>query len=173
MSPSTVVVELGCGHGLPGCYMIRKGATVYFQDYNEDSLEKATLPTIVVNCGVGAVSKSAFPVLIHCRCKLICGDWSQTAGMIHEPKVDIILASDTIYTPATIRSFISVVNAIASPDTMIIIASQRYYFGLGGGTQALCTIISEMGIPLQVEVLKTLGTDSVKRDIIRLTKTVV
>lgn len=59
VSASTVVVELGCGHGLPGCYMLRKGARVYFQDYNEDSLEKATLPTIVVNCGVDAVNRCA------------------------------------------------------------------------------------------------------------------
>ena len=61
VNASTVVVELGCGHGLPGCYMLRKGARVYFQDYNEDSLEKATLPTIVVNCGVDAVNRCAFP----------------------------------------------------------------------------------------------------------------
>ena len=60
VSASTVVVELGCGHGLPGCYMLRKGARVYFQDYNEDSLEKATLPTIVVNCGVDAVNRYTF-----------------------------------------------------------------------------------------------------------------
>ena len=37
--------------------------------------------------------------------------------MIPEPKVDLILASDTIYTPATIRAFISVVNQIATPET--------------------------------------------------------
>ena len=90
--------------------------------------------------------------------------------MIPEPKVDLILASDTIYTPATIRAFISVVNQIATPETMVVIASQRYYFGLGGGTQALNALIEELHLPLRVEVLKTLGTDSVKRDIIRLIK---
>ena len=150
--------------------MLRKGARVYFQDYNEDSLEKATLPTIVVNCGVDAVNRCAFPFFLHARAKLICAEWSQTAAMIPEPKVDLILASDTIYTPATIRAFISVVNQIATPDTMVVIASQRYYFGLGGGTQALNALIEELHLPLRVEVLKTLGTDSVKRDIIRLIK---
>ena len=90
--------------------------------------------------------------------------------MIPESKVDLILASDTIYTPATIRAFISVVNQIATPETMIVIASHRYYFGLGGGTQALNALIEELHLPLRVEVLKTLGTDSVKRDIIRLYK---
>ena len=57
MDASTIVVELGCGHGLPGTLMLRKGACVYFQDLNEDSLSKATLPTIVTNCGPNAISR--------------------------------------------------------------------------------------------------------------------
>lgn len=57
VNESTIVVELGCGHGLPGTYMLRKGACVYFQDLNEDSLSKATLPTIVTNCGSNAINR--------------------------------------------------------------------------------------------------------------------
>lgn len=157
---STIVVELGCGHGLPGCMMLRKGATVYFQDLNEDSLSKATLPTIVVNCGVEAVS----------RCTLLCGDWSQVAEKLKGVKVDYILASDTIYTPETIRSFVSVVNQLITEKTTVWIASQKYYFGLGGGTQALIDIIKDMKLPLEVTILKTVGLESVKRDILCLKK---
>lgn len=86
--------------------------------------------------------------------------------MIPEPKVDLILASDTIYTPATIRAFISVVNQIATPETMVVIASQRYYFGLGGGTQALNALIEERTCRWRVGGAEDAGTDSVKRDII-------
>ena len=163
LDASSVVVELGCGHGLPGCLMLRKGAQVYFQDLNEDSLAKATIPTIVVNCGVDAVS----------RCKLLCGDWSQIAGEFANVHVNYIIASDTIYTPVTIRSFVTVVNQLADPDTIVWIASQKYYFGLGGGTQALISIIEEMKLPLSVEILKTVGMESVKRDIIQIKKNVV
>lgn len=163
LDSSSVVVELGCGHGLPGCLMLRKGAKVYFQDLNEDSLSKATIPTIVVNCGVDAVSRST----------LICGDWSQTAEKIAEKKIDYILASDTIYTPETIRAFISVVNQLADENTTVWIASQKYYFGLGGGTQALISMIKEMNLPLTVDILKTVGLESVKRDIIQIKKTPV
>ena len=160
---SSVVVELGCGHGLPGCFMLRKGAKVYFQDLNEDSLSRATIPTIIVNCGVDSASRST----------LICGDWSQTAEKITDKKIDYILASDTIYTPETIRSFISVVNQLADETTTVWIASQKYYFGLGGGTQALISMIKEMNLPLTVEILKTVGLESVKRDIIQIKKTPV
>lgn len=90
--------------------------------------------------------------------------------MVQDNPVHYILASDTIYTPATIRSFVSVVNQLANPSTVIWIATQRYYFGLGGGTQALRNIITEMNLPLTVEVVKTVGTEAVKRDIIRLYK---
>ena len=160
VSASTTVVELGCGHGLPGSLMLRRGARVYFQDLNEDSLRKATLPTIVLNAGMESIS----------RCKLICGEWSETAAMIDATKIDYILASDTIYTPATIRSFVSVVNQLADHDTVCWIASQKYYFGLGGGTQALIDIIKEMKLPLTIKILETLGEDTVKRDIICIQK---
>ena len=157
---STVVLELGCGHGLPGCLLLRKGAKVYFQDLNEDTLTKATIPTIVVNCGVEAIS----------RCTLLCGDWAHVPVLMKDVKVDIILASDTIYTPETIRSFVTAVNELANPETLVWIASQTYYFGLGGGTQALISIIKEMQLPLEVECLKTVGMESVKRDILRIKK---
>jgi len=29
----TCVLEVGCGHGLPGIHALRLGATVHFQDY--------------------------------------------------------------------------------------------------------------------------------------------
>lgn len=57
VSSSTTVVELGCGHGLPGSLFLRKGARVYFQDLNIDSLQKATIPTIVLNAGISAIDR--------------------------------------------------------------------------------------------------------------------
>lgn len=57
VSASTTVVELGCGHGLPGSLFLRKGARVYFQDLNIDSLQKATIPTIVLNAGISAIDR--------------------------------------------------------------------------------------------------------------------
>ena len=72
-------------------------------------------------------------LLLTPSCKLICGEWSETPALIHETKIDYIIASDTIYTPATVRSFVTAVNQLASKDTVCWLASQKYYFGLGGG----------------------------------------
>lgn len=57
ITSSTTVVELGCGHGLPGSLFLRKGARVYFQDLNIDSLQKATIPTIVLNAGISSLDR--------------------------------------------------------------------------------------------------------------------
>ena len=120
--------------------------------------------------GNGVHFAVSFVEVYHRRCKLICGEWSETAAMIDATKIDYILASDTIYTPATIRSFVSVVNQLADHNTVCWIASQKYYFGLGGGTQALIDIIKEMKLPLTIKILETLGEDTVKRDIICIQK---
>ena len=64
----------------------------------------------------------------------------------------------------------SVVNQLITEKTTVWIASQKYYFGLGGGTQALIDIIKDMKLPLEVTILKTVGLESVKRDILCLKK---
>jgi len=54
-----VALELGCGHGLPGCYLLREALrskercqdfTVVFTDYNRSVVLDATLSNIVLNC---------------------------------------------------------------------------------------------------------------------------
>jgi SAM-dependent methyltransferase len=45
------VLELGCGQGLPGiCALMQgKAAHVAFQDYNQEVIDKATKPTVILN----------------------------------------------------------------------------------------------------------------------------
>ncbi|KAL3700416.1 hypothetical protein R1sor_018438 [Riccia sorocarpa] len=62
------VLELGCGHGLPGILAILKGAsTVHFQDFNAEVLRHLTIPNVQANLqheqsrnklGGGLLSKS-------------------------------------------------------------------------------------------------------------------
>ena len=68
------------------------------------------------------------------------------------------------------RSFVTAVNQLASKDTVCWLASQKYYFGLGGGTQSLIDTIKEEKLPLSVEIVETLGEDTVKRDIVCVRK---
>jgi len=43
------LLELGCGHGLPGIYALKYGANVHFQDYNEEVIEQLTIPNVFLN----------------------------------------------------------------------------------------------------------------------------
>lgn len=43
------VLELGCGHGLPGLLCLLAGADVDFQDYNAEVLERLTRPNVEAN----------------------------------------------------------------------------------------------------------------------------
>lgn len=44
------VLELGCGHGLPGIFACLKGAsTVHFQDFNVEVLRSLTIPNVTSN----------------------------------------------------------------------------------------------------------------------------
>lgn len=44
------VLELGCGHGLPGLYACLKGASsVHFQDFNVEVLRSLTIPNVSAN----------------------------------------------------------------------------------------------------------------------------
>jgi predicted nicotinamide N-methyase len=43
------VLELGCGHGLPGLLCLLAGADVDFQDYNAEVLEQLTRPNVEAN----------------------------------------------------------------------------------------------------------------------------
>lgn len=43
------MLELGCGHGLPGVLCLLAGAEVHFQDYNAAVLTGLTAPNVAAN----------------------------------------------------------------------------------------------------------------------------
>lgn len=43
------MLELGCGHGLPGVLCLLAGAEVHFQDYNAEVLAQLTAPNVAAN----------------------------------------------------------------------------------------------------------------------------
>ena len=56
------VLELGCGHGLPGVLCLLAGAEVHFQDYNAEVLAQLTAPNVAANLARlprGAVRQAA------------------------------------------------------------------------------------------------------------------
>ncbi|KAK8809927.1 hypothetical protein WA158_000870 [Blastocystis sp. Blastoise] len=173
------VIELGCGHGLPGIYALQHGAKVIFQDLNEDTLLNATSPAIAVNCNHDQYS----------NCKLIKGEWGTVYIFLFFflfysyislyifllfPLLTTIPSSIyTLYSPETVSFFINLlVPLLSSMNVTCYCASQRYYFGVGGGYMCLLNYIQQHNLPLNVEIIDSNNAhNNVLRDIYKITKT--
>ncbi|GAB6020526.1 Histidine protein methyltransferase 1, variant 2 [Chamberlinius hualienensis] len=105
--PDVKVLELGCGAGLPGIYCLSQGASVHFQDYNEEVLCMTTIPNVFIN-------SKFYPKINPHSCRYFSGDWSSFAALISEDqnnKYDYILSSETIYNPNNYDSLHSVIKS--------------------------------------------------------------
>lgn len=91
------VLELGCGHGLPGIVALLAGAAVDFQDYNEEVLHMLTAPTVAANWRTNREQGAEAP-----PARYFAGDWGTLgpvlAGLGLAGAYDIILTTETIYT---------------------------------------------------------------------------
>eukprot|EP01117_Protostelium_nocturnum_P009902 TRINITY_DN3527_c0_g1_i8.p1 TRINITY_DN3527_c0_g1~~TRINITY_DN3527_c0_g1_i8.p1 ORF type:complete len:269 (+),score=83.13 TRINITY_DN3527_c0_g1_i8:73-879(+) len=129
------VLELGCGHGLPALYALKKGASVvHFQDFNEQVIEQLTIPNVIKN----------FPSFPKSKTKFYSGDWeslNKWFGESEEHKYDVILTSDTLYNPAYYPRLSSIIHDHLSPKGIAFVAAKSYYFGIGGSTRQFSQII--------------------------------
>eukprot|EP01038_Epipyxis_sp_PR26KG_P014658 gene14658-19693_t len=126
------VIELGCGHGLPGIAALKLGfSSVMFADLNEEVLLNRTWPNIILNC----------PDQIF-RASCVSGDWDNLSLNLFEysegskifMEFDVVLASETLYSPCHCKKFVLMLERHLSITGVAIIATKRYYFGVGGGT---------------------------------------
>ncbi|GBG76015.1 hypothetical protein CBR_g21255 [Chara braunii] len=84
------VLELGCGHGLPGILACIKGArSVHFQDFNVDVLRALTIPNVERNlehAKIQAPRPSDGPVRLtptrKPRVRYFAGDWSDVGRLL-------------------------------------------------------------------------------------------
>ncbi|CAG9317606.1 unnamed protein product [Blepharisma stoltei] len=111
------VLELGCGHGLPGIYCLSRGAEVVFQDYNAAVLQLTTMNNVQINCP----GKSA---------KYYAGAWQDMSIL---GKFDLILTSDSIYNTDYYPNLLQAINSTIKGECLV--ACKAYYFGVGGGSE--------------------------------------
>ena len=182
LSENGTTLELGCGHGLPACTILKEvrnrmikkqsenientsmvcdnsdgicestSPLVVFTDYNGFVLRDVTLPNLVLNCdqdyeGIGRY------------CSLIAGDWLEFSRALKERnsntcigmdkdsiakfppngKFDLILAAETTYTLSSANDTAYWLIHHLKPGSGVgFIATKRYYFGVGGGSDAFC-----------------------------------
>jgi predicted nicotinamide N-methyase len=102
------VLELGCGHGLPGIIALLEGAEVHFQDFNKQVLQTLTVVNVAANWNahrmqsVGAAVPNAAPA------RYFSGSWSALGPLLREQGLagtyDVILTAETIYSMEALHS---------------------------------------------------------------------
>lgn len=170
------VMEVGCGAGLPGIYVLLQGAEVHFQDYNDDVIEYVTIPNVLVNLAQqqkqSQSERASSDLLETARkcCRFFSGDWGSVVdfinpGQVNEMMYDVILTSETIY---AVESHVKLYNVIKrhlkKPDGIAYVAAKTHYFGVGGGTRSFEKLVKMDGV-FDVSVCKVC-TDGVQREIL-------
>lgn len=160
------VLELGCGHGLPGCWVLRQAkraddnaTSVCFTDYNDFVLD-ATIYNITLNTMCGTFNqdwtqeqREGLSQWLSKHAILGSGDWndlsrqldeSSTVGNARFPQgvpvdgmFDCILAAETTYsTTAAMDTARFITKHLKKESGVAYVATKRYYFGVGGGSDA-------------------------------------
>jgi len=169
LSNQSRVLELGCGHGLPGIASLILGAKhVSLQDLNLDVLTECTTRSLIANIGKNEINSAKSKVT------LVSGDWRDKCLIpllmgSGESGFDLILSSEGIYNPDFINPLLNVAKKVLGPTGRLLIASKTFYFGVGGSTERCREIATTLGF--SVETVWTSSTSSGSaREILSLTR---
>ncbi|KAG9288737.1 hypothetical protein G9A89_004356 [Geosiphon pyriformis] len=183
------VLELGCGSGLPGIYMLNCGKSmrVDFQDYNQQVINLVTIPNILLNTvikpGIHDIDENGIAELNVLEDKNIlkkalensqffAGDWNGLIDVLNiqssEEKYDLLLTSETIYNPDSAKKLYDVIkNILKPPKGIALVSAKTMYFGVGGGTLVFRQLVERDNL-FAIKVVHTV-TANVKREILELT----
>ena len=179
------VIELGCGHGLPGIAAAYRGAaSVVFADYNPEVLETLTAPNVLANTpdiiAAAAANAAAATKAIAATTKTgkrnggrsnvnmktskamkataeeetsrapsfryLGGDWANLHDFIEPRSADVVLAAETIYSPAAYPKHVAILrHCMKPPHGVALVAAKSYYFGVGGGTRLFAAAAEKDG----------------------------
>ena len=119
------ILDMGCGHGLPGIYLLLKGINeICFQDFNKEVLDNITKNYI-------HQLKENFGLNFENKVKYIEGDWSIFK---YDKKFDIIISGDTLYNNQNYEKIYNLLKNNLDKNGEAYFASKRFYFGVGGGS---------------------------------------
>ncbi|KAJ6777052.1 HISTIDINE PROTEIN METHYLTRANSFERASE 1 HOMOLOG-RELATED [Salix koriyanagi] len=161
------VLELGCGHGLPGIFAFLEGASaVHFQDFNAEVLQSLTIPNVNANLSEKlspSTSKDASSDTVG-ELRFFAGDWSQVHQCLphankkekdlscssgHSPHsgYDIVLMAETIYSISAQHNLYSLIKkCLSHPGGVVYMAAKKHYFGVGGGTRQFLSMVEKDGV---------------------------
>ncbi|XP_022138235.1 histidine protein methyltransferase 1 homolog [Momordica charantia] len=153
------VLEIGCGHGLPGIYAcLEDAAAVHFQDFNAEVLRCLTIPNVTAN-----LSKMAAESEARSEVRYFAGDWSEMhkilpfapdnvvklSGSCDPGQVsgyDIVLMAETVYSLSTLKTLYKLITqCLSRPHGVVYLAGKKHYFGVGGGTRRFLSVLEKEG----------------------------
>ena len=131
------VLELGCGHGIPGLVCLSKGSSfVHFQDYSLNTLEQFCKKSILLNN----------PDMLK-RCAFTASTWDDFKADL---LFDLVICSEGIYSVDHFPALARILSESLAPNGSALFAGKRYYFGCGGGTMAFSAYLAERGFKCEV-----------------------
>ncbi|GAM83330.1 hypothetical protein ANO11243_013170 [Dothideomycetidae sp. 11243] len=161
--------------------------TFTLADFNADVLRLVTLPNLLLTYAwcfeISDTEKESphgdlevTPELVekflqalstrHIEIQLLSGPWGpELAGFMPQSvpsMTSLVLAAETIYSPQSLSSFVDLLAAIlkSGPSNKAMVAAKKFYFGVGGSTDALKVACSEFGmIAAEVENSGLTGMD--------------
>ncbi|KAG6614274.1 Histidine protein methyltransferase 1 [Phytophthora cinnamomi] len=163
------VLELGCGHGLPGIHALQRGARrVVFSDYNKEVLELTTSPNVRRNAGAQLYDRAEF----------YAGAWSSMSQYMRDVErrsdeqmqFDLILTAETIYTEAVAEELYQTIkrHLRRAPHARALVAAKKYYFGTNGSVQHFVGLVQADGVLRAETVWEERDCRSNIREIVQL-----
>ncbi|XWS35194.1 hypothetical protein CRYUN_Cryun21dG0105200 [Craigia yunnanensis] len=153
------VLELGCGHGLPGIFAcLEDAAVVHFQDFNAEVLRCLTIPNVNANLSEKCQPDPA------AEARFFAGDWGEIHQILphaHESEMnlnssskhgqatgyDVILMAETIYSISAQRNLYGLIKkCMIHPHGVVYVAGKKHYFGVGGGTRQFLSMLEKDGV---------------------------
>jgi SAM-dependent methyltransferase len=129
------ILELGCGHGLPGIYLLLKGGNVTFQDFNKEVLD-------IITKGYLNQLKEKFNLDLFNKSSFENGDWGNFKS---DKKYNIIISCDTLYNTDNYEKIYNILKNYLSKNGKALFATKKFYFGVGGSSSEFMYFIREKG----------------------------
>uniref|UniRef100_A0A0G4FBX1 protein-histidine N-methyltransferase n=1 Tax=Chromera velia CCMP2878 TaxID=1169474 RepID=A0A0G4FBX1_9ALVE len=166
------VLDMGCGQGVLGVWCLRHGASVCFQDLNQEVLETVTSANISLNLeeDVGGIDDE--------RVSLVCGTWGDLPVLLESSGLagafSLVVSSESLYREEDFEAVYAVLDCCLGPKGQALLASKKFYFGVGGGTSSFLRYVRDRrsgGGTLDAQVWRSFeDTKSNVREILQVTR---
>jgi hypothetical protein len=174
------ILELGCGHGLPGMAALACGANdVSFHDFNHEVLEHCLLPGICATFGSSlkrvAIARGGNSVTFSNTAVVRAGsgEWQGFAPAdpdTAEPMLfDCILGADVTYDEQATAAVVATIARLLKPGGTAFIGTKVYYFGTGGGREAIAAAVACFpNLAITLDVATQTEGDAMHRSILAI-----